>query len=195
MTILKEASMYLEQASWILRTHTGLDVETEHGADTPKRFLSMLSELTSHRECDGQCIKWKTFPRESDEMIVTDNIPFVSVCNHHVLPFIGKASIAYVPKDSIAGLSKFARVVHHYAGMLQVQERLTVDIADFLEDELQPLGVGVILQAEHFCLTIRGAQTPGTLTTTSAMRGVFADHSKTAKAEFLSFMFINGGKK
>lgn len=177
----------------LLAAHAGL-IDDGHGEDTPRRFLVMLSELTSHRHCDGDCLKWKVFINDGmDEMIVVQDIPFVSVCNHHVIPFMGFAHVAYVPDKKIAGLSKFARVVDHFARALQVQERLTAQVADFLEERLEPRGVGVILRAEHLCMTIRGVQKPGALTTTAAMRGVFADHDRTAKAEFMKY--LNGGHK
>lgn len=168
----------------LLQHTTGLDISSEHGAQTPERFMRMLKELTTAEE-----FTFTTFPSEGiHDMIVVQDIPFVSVCNHHVIPFVGKVHVAYVPNDMMAGLSKFARLAKFYAKRLQVQERLTVQIADEIEHELAPLGVGVVIQAEHFCMTIRGVQTPGTLTTTAAMRGVFADHDKTAKSEFMSII-------
>jgi GTP cyclohydrolase I len=169
----------------LLKQHAGLDVTNDHGRDTPKRFVSMLDELTKCRDCDGSCMKWKTFKEDVDQMVVVNKIPFSSVCNHHVVPFVGFAWIGYVPEDHLAGLSKFARVVHHFAHKLQVQERLTEEVADFLEYELAPSGVIVVLEAEHLCMTIRGVQTPGTTTRTVVTRGVFADHALTAKSEFL----------
>lgn len=178
-------------AKALLREVAGWE-DDEHGADTPRRFANMLQELTSHSNCDGKCIKLRMFDNDGmDEMIVVQNIPFVSVCNHHVIPFIGHAYVAYVPGDKIIGLSKFARVVDHFARRLQVQERLTADVATFLDDELKPKGIGVIMKAEHMCMTIRGVQKPGTFTTTSAMKGVFADHARTAKQEF--FKHIQNG--
>lgn len=152
-----------------------------HIEETPKRFVSMLRELTTPPE-----IKWKTFPSEGDEMIVVRNIDFVSMCAHHLLPFIGKAHIGYVPHGHIAGLSKFARVVKHFAADLQVQERLTRQIAEFLVINLKtPRGVAVVIEAEHYCMSIRGIQSPGTITTTSYMKGIFEDHSRLAREEFL----------
>jgi GTP cyclohydrolase I len=171
----------------LLTMHAGLE-ETEHGEDTPMRFLNMLSELTSHRDCDGSCVKWRDFKADSDEMIVVAGIPFTSVCNHHVIPFIGQVHIGYVPNQVNAGLSKFARVARHFAQRLQVQERLTADIAEYLYDKLDPRGVAVVIQAEHMCMTIRGVQAPGTVTTTSSMRGVYSDHSRTAKLEFMNII-------
>lgn len=179
----------IEAAEVLLRTSAGLDVKSDHGKDTPRRFVEMLKELTTPPD-----IKWKTFPNDGmDEMIVTKRIPFVSLCSHHVIPFMGTAVIGYIPKNLIAGLSKFARVVHHFAHGLQVQEQLTKQIADFLEQRLEPLGVAVALEAEHLCMTIRGAQVPGATTYTAAMRGRFADHERTAKIEFLQH--VNGGHR
>jgi GTP cyclohydrolase I len=175
-----------EAATVLLRLCAGLDPNDIHGQDTPQRFVDMLRELTTPPE-----IKWKTFPNDGmDEMVVLEGIPFHSLCEHHVIPFMGLAYVGYVPQDEIAGLSKFARVVKHFAARLQVQERLTMQIADYLEEHLKPRGVGVVMRAEHLCMTIRGVQAPGTKTYTAAMRGVFGDHTRTAKAEFLSQ--ING---
>jgi len=174
-----------EDAEGILQYHAGLDVASDHGRDTPKRFVSMLEELTQCRDCNGDCMKWKVFKEDVDQMVVLNRIPFASVCNHHVVPFVGHAWIGYVPDGKVAGLSKFARVVHHFARRLQVQERLTQQVAEFLDDELNPKGVIVVMEAEHLCMTIRGVQTPGTITRTVETHGVFSDHSRTAKHEFL----------
>jgi len=172
-------------AEEILTIHTGLDMTSPHGRETPKRFVSMLDEVTGCKDCDGSCMKWKVFKEDVDQMVVLNRIPFASVCNHHVVPFVGHAWIGYVPDGQVAGLSKFARVVHHFARRLQVQEGLTQQVAEFLEDKLQPKGVMVVMEAEHLCMTIRGVQTPGTITRTVETRGVFADHGRTAKHEFL----------
>ena len=172
-------------AEEILAIHAGLDMTVEHGKDTPKRFVSMLDELTECKHCNGDCIKWKTFEANVDQMVIVKRIPFSSVCNHHVVPFVGFAWIGYVPGDKVAGLSKFARVVKHFARRLQVQEELTEDIGGFLFQALRPKGVIVRLEAEHLCMTIRGVQSPGTTTVTTYTTGVFADHTRTAKMEFL----------
>jgi GTP cyclohydrolase I len=169
----------------LLKIHAGLDVTSPHGKDTPRRFTSMLDDLTSHKDCDEACIKWKDFDAETDEMIIVDKIPFASVCNHHVIPFVGLASIGYVPRNREAGLSKFARTVEHFARQLQTQERLTGQVTEFLQEKLDPIGVIVQMRAEHMCMTIRGAQVPGAQTTTTKTLGCFADHTKTAKMEFL----------
>jgi GTP cyclohydrolase I len=182
-----------DMARTLLSRYAGIR-DDDHGIGTPKRFLSFLDELTQCRDADDQdkhieeCIKWKTFPTPGDEMIIVDGITFTSVCNHHLAPFIGVARIGYVPANRMAGLSKFARVVRHFARMPQVQERLVQDIHDFLEHKLNPNGLIVMLRAEHMCMTIRGVQAPGTMTTTTAVSGVFRDHSKTAKAEFLAMV-------
>jgi GTP cyclohydrolase I len=174
-----------EMAEDILAVHCGLDVSTEHGKDTPGRFIDMLDELTECKHCNGDCIKWKSFPAETDEMIVVRDIPFVSICNHHVIPFVGVAHVGYVPDDSEAGLSKFGRSVQHFARQLQTQERLTHQITEFLDTQLSPKGLVVQIVAEHMCMTVRGVQMPGAKTVTTKTLGVFGDHTKTAKMEFL----------
>lgn len=170
----------------LLADVAGLDVTGPHGADTPRRFIQMLRELTTPEQ-----FEFTTFPAQSQNMIVIRDIPFSSVCSHHVIPFVGYAHVAYVPDEKIAGLSKFARLVRAQARKLQVQETLTMEIADIIDQVLQPLGVGVVMEAEHLCMTIRGVQAPGAKTRTAEMRGVFSNHEKTAKAEFLSA--INSG--
>lgn len=190
-------SNYTEAASEILQVFAGLRPDDEHGKETPARFLAMLAELTQchqrpeaeqeHRHIQ-ECIKWKTFPADSDDMIIVNDIEFVSVCNHHVVPFIGKAHVGYVPDQRIVGISKLPRVVHHFARQLQVQERMTQQITDFLELHLQPKGIMVVLQAQHLCMAIRGVRSNGAFTTTSKVTGVFADHGRTAKNEFMQFI-------
>lgn len=172
-------------AALVLSEAAGLDLTSPHGADTPARFLRMLKELTT-----SEPFNFTTFPSESQNMIIIREIPFSSVCSHHVIPFVGFAHVAYVPDERIAGLSKFARLVRQCAHKLQVQESLTMEIADRIEEILQPKGVGIVMEAEHLCMTIRGVQAPGAKTRTAEMRGVFGDHNKTAKAEFLAA--ING---
>jgi len=169
----------------MLALHAGLDMTSPHGKDTPQRFLQMLEELTAHKNCDGSCIKWKTFESPSDEMIIVKKIPYYSVCNHHVVPFYGYAWIGYVPEDKIVGLSKFARVVNHFARRLQVQEELTAQVHGYIHLNMHTKGIMVVMEGEHLCMTLRGAQVPGTMTRTVKTSGVFADHSKTAKAEFM----------
>lgn len=125
------------------------------------------------------------FAEDTDEMIVVKDIPFMSFCAHHIVPFVGKAKVAYVPKSGkIVGLSKMARVVDHFASMLQIQERLTQQIARYLEKLLDPMGVGVIIEAEHFCMSQRGIKKPGSKTVTSCLIGVIREDSR-AREEFL----------
>jgi len=122
-----------------------------------------------------------TFPNDEgyDELVLARDIPFTSLCEHHALPFSGIAHVGYLPSDRIVGLSKLARVVEHYARRLQVQERLTVQIADLLQDALDPRGVGVVLDAEHSCMSLRGARVVGTRTVTSALRGLVRDDPRS----------------
>ena len=133
-----------------------------------------------------------TFPNEEgyDELVVVRDIPFRSLCMHHVLPFQGVAHVAYLPGERILGLSKLARVVDLFAHDLQLQERLTTQIADWLQARLEPKGVGVVLEAEHLCMSLRGVQKPGARTVTSALHGLVRDDPRT-RAEFLS---LTGGR-
>ncbi len=152
---------------------------------TPLRFIKALIELTDQSEAD---FEFTTFPSASDEIVVVQDIPFVTLCAHHVLPFTGVAHVGYVPNGKIAGLSKLARTVQYYSRGLNVQEGLTGTIADRLEQELDPLGVAVVMKAEHTCMTIRGIKANGSLTTTSVMRGVFEDHDRLARQEFFDLI-------
>lgn len=152
----------------------------DHREETPLRFVLSMKEMTTRGE-----FSFTTFPTETQDMVVQQNIPFYTLCAHHVLPFHGTAAIGYVPGGRVAGLSKLARTVQHIAKGFHVQEELTSEIASFLEDKLQPVGVAVQLKAEHLCMAMRGVQVAGSPTTTTAVRGCFADHTKTAKAEFL----------
>jgi GTP cyclohydrolase I len=119
-----------------------------------------------------------------DELGMVRDIPFHSLCEHHLLPFVGVAHVAYLPKDRILGLSKLARIVETYSRALQVQERMTQQIADWLEEQLAPRGVGVVIEAEHMCMRLRGVRTPGTMTVTSALRGTLRNDPRT-RTEFL----------
>lgn len=158
-----------------------LDWSDDHLKDTPARFVNMLRELTTPEKYE-----FTMFDSKSDEMVIIRDIPFTSLCAHHLVPFMGYAHIGYIPNGKIAGLSKFARLVRAKAHRLSVQEELTSMIADELEEKLNPLGVAVVMEAEHLCMTIRGVQTPGTKTVTSSMKGAFADHDKLARSEFMS---------
>jgi GTP cyclohydrolase IA len=169
-----------EQLAEALLQRFGVDTSLGHMKDTPRRFVAMMKELT-----ESEPFNFTTFEATSDEMIVEVGIPFYTLCAHHVVPFHGRAHVGYVPNAKLAGLSKFGRLVKAIAKGLWVQEELTAAIADALESELEPRGVAVILRGEHMCMSMRGVQMPGVITQTAAMRGVFGDHSRTAKAEFL----------
>lgn len=163
------------------------EIPEHHRADTPKRYVEALRELTTRED-----FKFTTFPSEGDEMIVVSPIRFTALCAHHILPFFGEAHVAYIPNGQIAGLSKLPRTVRNLAKGLHIQERLTTEIADFLATELDPLGLAVVMQGRHLCMEIRGVQAEGVITTTSAMRGVFLDPNKEARSEFLRL--IGNGK-
>ena len=156
--------------------------------NTPIRYQRFLDEWL--RESNN--FKFTVFPKPEglDQMVTVKNIDFYSLCSHHLAPFIGKASIAYIPNEKICGLSKLARVVDKFAHKPQVQERLTQEIADYLIEQLSPLGLMVVLEAEHLCMSMRGIRRPGHKTITSAVKGLFTQAQ--VKSEFLSFM--NGGK-
>lgn len=155
---------------------------------TPDRYVAALKELT-HRES----FNFTTFPKEKgmDEMIVVTNVQFVSMCAHHLFPFLGVAHLAYIPNNLVAGLSKMIRVVKYYSRGLWIQEKLTDRIADRVQEELRPKGCAVMMTAEHLCYTIRGVQSPGTMTTTSAVRGVFRDPQEHAREEWLEIIKLN----
>ena len=166
----------------------GEDPDREGLLETPKRVANMYEEIFAGlTEDPKQHIK--LFNEQSnDEMVIVKDIPFYSMCEHHLLPFFGKAHIGYIPSDNkIIGLSKLARIVDNFAKKSQVQERLTSDIADFLNDNLQPKGVAVIMEAEHMCMTMRGARAAGSKTQTSALRGIMRTDAKT-RAEVLSLL-------
>lgn len=164
----------------------GEDPNREGLLETPKRVANMYEEIFAGlTEDPKQHIK--LFDEQSnDEMVIVKDIPFYSMCEHHLLPFFGKAHIAYIPSDNkIIGLSKLARIVDNFAKKPQVQERLTSDVADFLNENLQPKGVAVIMEAEHMCMTMRGARAAGAKTQTSALRGIMRSDAKS-RAEVLS---------
>lgn len=156
--------------------------------ETPARFARSMQDLTRGYHDDPD-VWWKTFDAEgADQMVCQWSIPLYSLCEHHVLPFVGYAHIGYIPKEIICGLSKLKRVVDLYSRRLQVQERLTREIANFLEEKLNPRGVMVVIEAEHLCMTMRGVQTPGTTTTTSAVTGDFLEQAEGSREEFYNLM-------
>src|SRR3989338_296892 len=158
---------------------------------TPERVVESLRFLTrGYSENPDEVINDAVFHERHDEMIVLKDIVLYSLCEHHMLPFIGRAHVAYLPKDKIIGLSKIARLVDIFARRLQVQERLTQEIADTLHKALNPLGVGVIVEAEHLCMQMRGVQKRGSVMITSAMLGAFRDRPAT-REEFMSFVRHN----
>lgn len=157
--------------------------------DTPKRVAKMYDEIFGGYGQDPVDILKATFDEENHhEMVIVKDIPFYSHCEHHMVPFFGHAHIAYIPDGTVVGLSKLARLVDCYAKRLQIQERLTTQIAETIENVLHPMGVMVVIQAEHLCMSMRGVKKPGSNTITSAVRGVFADNNNTARAEFLSLI-------
>lgn len=157
--------------------------------ETPKRVAKMfLEELCSGYQIDVPSL-FKTFDKEGyDGMVVVKDIPLTSLCEHHMVPFSGKAHIGYFPGKRVVGLSKFARVVSAYARRLQVQERLTNEILQAIVENLKPHGAIVVIEAEHMCMTIRGVQTPGTITLTSAVSGIFKTNTHGEKEEFLGLI-------
>ena len=171
-----------ERAAADLLTALGLDLTDENVAETPRRMAQALIEMTS-----GPEFELTTFPNDEgyDELVVVQDIQLQSVCEHHMLPFVGVAHIGYLPGDRILGLSKFARMVELHARRPQTQERLTKRIADHLQEQLRPRGVGVVIAAEHTCMSLRGARTPGARTTTSALFGRIRDDPRS-RAEFLA---------
>ncbi len=156
---------------------------------TPARVASMYEELFGDADESPDRFLTVTFAAEHDEMVMVRDIPFASLCEHHVIPFLGKAHVAYIPSEDgrITGLSKLARVVDAYARRLQVQERMTSQIADSIERVLHPRGVLVVLEAEHLCMSMRGIRKPGSLTVTSAVRGLFRRDPRT-RAEGMAFV-------
>jgi GTP cyclohydrolase IA len=160
----------------------GMDVDDPSLRRTPARVANAYAEMLAPRE-----FGLTTFPNEEryDELVVARDIPFTSICEHHLLPFTGTASVGYLPGNRILGLSKLARVVELFARRPQVQERLTKQVANWLDDHLNPRGVGVVMSAEHSCMTLRGVRAQGSSTVTSAMLGALRDDSRT-RAEFLS---------
>ena len=171
-----------ERAVADLLAALGQDLDDEHLRDTPRRVAATFDELLSPRP-----FSVTTFPNDEgyDELVIARDIPFHSLCQHHLLPFTGVAHVAYLPGERILGLSKLARVVELFARRLQVQERLTKQIADWLEHHLHPKGVGVVVEAEHLCMTLRGVQATGSRTVTSSLHGLLRD-DPGSRAEFLA---------
>jgi len=183
----------VEQATRLLLEGIGEDPNRSGLKGTPRRVARMWQELVAGMDQTAESIV-KAIPLEEyDEIILLRDIPFVSVCEHHLVPFIGRAHVAYLPqKGKVTGLSKLARVVEMEARRLQVQERMTTAIADDIMKALEARGVMVVVEAEHLCMAIRGAQKPGTVTVTSVVRGLFRENQAT-RAEALAL--LAGGRR
>jgi GTP cyclohydrolase I len=169
----------------------GEDPDREGLRETPARVARMYAEICSGLHSDPREVLRKTFTQKYDEMVLVKGIHFASLCEHHLLPFFGKAHIAYLPQGRIVGLSKLARVVEALARRPQVQERMTEELADLLMGEVDARGVGVILEATHTCMTIRGVRKPDSICTTSAMRGIFRENQST-RTELMALIY--GGR-
>lgn len=170
----------------------GEDVEREGIKGTPARVAEMYAELLSGMGEDPKQHLRSVFREKYDEIVLLRDVPFYSICEHHLMPFIGSAHVAYLPSGLVLGVSKLARIVDCFARRLQVQERLTDQIADFIMDSLKPKGVAVVLEASHSCMTIRGIKKPGSVMVTSSLRGIFRKDPKS-RSEVLSLMH-NGNK-
>jgi len=178
----------VEQAVRDILTEIGEDPDREGLRRTPERIHRMYHELTAGYHVDPErLINDAVFEVGYSEMVVVKDIPFYSLCEHHLLPFFGSAHVAYLPEGRVIGLSKIPRIVEMYARRLQVQERLTQQIADFLMQHLEPEGVGVVVEATHLCAAMRGVRKPGTVMTTSAVLGLFRRNDKT-RAEFFAHL-------
>ena len=167
----------------------GEDPERDGLVNTPVRVAAMYEELFSGLHDDPARHLEVTFAAEHDEMVMVRDIPFASLCEHHMVPFMGKVHVGYIPGEDgrVTGLSKLARLVESYARRLQVQERMTTQIADTMERVLMPRGVLVVVEAEHLCMSMRGVKKPGTVTITSAVRGLFRDDPRT-RAEAMQYI-------
>jgi GTP cyclohydrolase I len=175
-----------EDAARRFLTALGVGLDDEHLHATPRRMAHAYAELFTPRPFD-----LTTFPNDEgyDELVLARRIPLRSVCEHHLLPFVGVAHVGYLPGERILGLSKLARIVEHFSHRPQVQERLTKQIADWLAENLQPIGVGVVIEAEHTCMTLRGVQAAGTTTVTSTLLGTLREDARS-RQEFLSLTGI-----
>jgi GTP cyclohydrolase I len=178
----------IETAVRQILTEIGEDPDREGLAATPDRVHRMYHELTAGYHVDPErLINRAIFDVDYSEMVIVKDIPFYSLCEHHLLPFFGVAHVAYVPDGRVIGLSKIPRIVEMYGRRLQVQERMTQQVADFLMDRLEPKGVGVVIEATHLCAVMRGVRKPGTTMTTAAVLGLFRRNDKT-RSEFFAHL-------
>ena len=183
-----DANGRVEDAVRQILLEIGEDPDRQGLAGTPERVHRMYTELTAGYHVDPErLINGAIFDVAYSEMVVVRDIPFYSLCEHHLLPFFGTASVAYIPRGRVVGLSKIPRIVEMYSRRLQVQERLTQQIAQFLQDRLDPQGVGVVMEATHLCAAMRGVRKPGTIMTTSAVLGLFRTRDRT-RAEFFAHL-------
>ena len=177
----------IEKAVKEILLAVGEDVEREGLKKTPMRVAKMYAELLAGMNDDLKQHISSVFTEDYDEIVLLRDIPFYSICEHHLMPFIGSAHVAYLPSGVILGVSKLARIVDCFGRRLQTQERLTGQIADFIMKELKPRGVAVVLEASHSCMTIRGIKKPGSVMVTSALRGIFRRDPKS-RSEIMSLM-------
>jgi GTP cyclohydrolase IA len=180
----------IERAVRTILTAVGEDPDRPGLKDTPRRVARMYKEMFAGLHTDPARHLHVTFPETYDEIVLVRDISFTSMCEHHLLPFSGVAHVAYIPNGRVTGLSKLARVVDEVSHRPQVQERMTAEVADMIERELQTSGVAVVIKAEHSCMSIRGVRKPGSQTVTSALRGVFKTN-ESSRAEVISL--INNG--
>lgn len=177
----------IEEGVRLILEGIGEDVDREGLAETPSRIARMYEEIFAGMDKEPDELLTKTFSVACNEMVLEKDITFYSMCEHHLMPFYGKAHVAYIPNGSVVGLSKLARTVELYAQRPQIQERMTQQIADALMEYLAPKGAMVILEAEHMCMTMRGVRKPGSRTVTYATRGVFAEDTALADRIFRMF--------
>lgn len=181
---------HIQKAVYEILEAVGENPDREGLKYTPARVARMYAELLEGAQHDPSEYLSSVFHEQYDEIVLLRDIPFYSVCEHHLMPFIGKAHLAYLPDGRVLGVSKLARIVDTYARRLQLQERLTDQIADFLMTNLKPKGVAVVLEASHSCMTIRGIKKPGAVMVTSALRGIFKKDPRS-RSEVLTLMHVD----